>query len=171
MEEPTTTKVNADLIRSAYDAFSRGVAGAFAVFAKDIRWHIPGRGPLSRDYRGHAEVQGFFQHFVELSSGTFRLQVDHILAEGDVVVVLCTDSARRGDRSWSSPQVHVWTVRDGYAVTSGSTKAINRARTSSGRSRSSARDLGSSPTARLPEGSGPPIFPRIPFPGIPEQST
>jgi ketosteroid isomerase-like protein len=118
MEEPTTTKVNADLIRSAYDAFSRGdIAGAFAVFAKDIRWHIPGRGPLSRDYRGHAEVQGFFQHFVELSSGTFRLQVDHILAEGDVVVVLCTDSARRGDRSWSSPQVHVWTVRDGYAVT------------------------------------------------------
>ena len=51
MEEPTTTKVNADLIRSAYDAFSRGdIAGAFAVFAKDIRWHIPGRGPLSRDY-------------------------------------------------------------------------------------------------------------------------
>ena len=74
-------------------------------------------GPLSRDYRGHAEVQGFFQHFMELSSGTFRLQVDHILAEGDVVVVLCTDSARRGDRSWSSPQVHVWMVRDGYAVT------------------------------------------------------
>jgi uncharacterized protein len=83
----------ADLIRSAYDAFSRGdIAGAFAVFAKDIRWHMPGRGPLSRDYRGHAEVQGFFQHFMELSSGTFRLQVDHILAEGDVVVVLCTDS-------------------------------------------------------------------------------
>ena len=42
MEEPTTTKVNADLIRSAYDAFSRGdIAGAFAVFAKDILWHIP----------------------------------------------------------------------------------------------------------------------------------
>ena len=37
--------------------------------------------------------------------------------KGDVVVVLCTDSARRGDRSWSSPQVHVWTVRDGYAMT------------------------------------------------------
>jgi ketosteroid isomerase-like protein len=62
--------------------------GAFAAFAKDILWHIPGRGPLSRDYRGHAEVQGFFQHFMELSSGSFRLQVDHILAEGDLVVVL-----------------------------------------------------------------------------------
>src|SRR5260221_12563908 len=49
---------------------------------------------------------------MELSSGTFRLQVDHILAEGDVVVVLCTDSARRGDRSWSSPQGHVCTGID-----------------------------------------------------------
>jgi len=43
MGESTTTKVNADLIRSAYDAFSRGdIAGAFAVFAKDIRWHNQG---------------------------------------------------------------------------------------------------------------------------------
>jgi ketosteroid isomerase-like protein len=117
MAKATTAQVNADLIRRAYDAFSRGdMEGAFAVFAKDILWHIPGRGPLSRDYRGHAEVQGFFQHFMELSSGTFRLQVDHILAEGDLVVVLCTDSAQRGDHSWSSPQVHVWTIRDGYAA-------------------------------------------------------
>jgi hypothetical protein len=51
-----------------------------------------------------------------MSSGSFRLQVDRILAEGDVVVVLCTESARRGSRSWSSPQVHVWTVRDGVAL-------------------------------------------------------
>ena len=117
MAKATKAQINADLIRRAYDAFSRGdMEGAFAVFAKDILWHIPGRGPLSRDYRGHAEVQGFFQHFMELSSGTFRLQVDHILAEGDLVVVLCTDSAQRGDHSWSSPQVHVWTIRDGYAA-------------------------------------------------------
>ena len=72
-------------------------------------WHVSGRGPLSRDYRGHAEVQGFFQHFMELSHGTFRIQVDDILAKGDRVVVLCIESAQRGGRSWSSPQVHVWT--------------------------------------------------------------
>jgi ketosteroid isomerase-like protein len=117
MAESTTAQVNADLLRRAYEAFSRGdMEGAFASFAKDIMWHIPGRGPLSRDYSGHAEVQGFFQHFMELSSGSFRLQVDRILAEGDVVVVLCTESAQRGSRSWSSPQVHVWTVRDGFAA-------------------------------------------------------
>jgi ketosteroid isomerase-like protein len=108
---------NGTLIRSAYDAFSRGdLQGAIATFAEDIFWHVPGRGPLARDYRGHAEVLGFFGHFMELSGATFRLQVDELLAKGDRVVVLCTESARRGGRSWSSPQVHVWTVKNGKAT-------------------------------------------------------
>jgi uncharacterized protein len=117
MTEATKAKANAVLIGSGYDALGRGdIQGAFAVFAEDILWHVPGRGPLSRDYRGHAELLGFFQHFMELSHGTFRIQVDDILAKGDRVVVLCTESAQRGGRSWSSPQVHVWTVRDGRAA-------------------------------------------------------
>jgi ketosteroid isomerase-like protein len=61
-------------------------------------------------------VGGFFQKFIELSSGTFRIQIDDVLSKGDRVVVLCTESAQRGGRSWSSPQVHVWTVRDGRAT-------------------------------------------------------
>ena len=112
-----TAKANGALIESAYDAFSRGdLRGAIATFAEDIFWHVPGRGPLARDYRGHAEVLGFFGRFMELSGGTFRLRVDDVLAKGDRVVVLCTESARRGGRAWSSPQVHVWTVRDGKAT-------------------------------------------------------
>jgi uncharacterized protein len=109
---------NAALVRAAYDAFSRGdIPGAMAAVADDIVWHVPGRGPLSHDYRGHAEVVGFFGHFMELSGGTFELRVDDVLAKDDRVVVLCTTSARRGGRSWSSPQVHVWTVKDGKATT------------------------------------------------------
>jgi uncharacterized protein len=57
-------------------------------FADDIFWHVPGRGPLSRDYRGHAEVRGFFEHFMALSGGSFRLQIDDVLAKGDRVVAL-----------------------------------------------------------------------------------
>jgi uncharacterized protein len=108
---------NGALIRSAYDAFARGdVPGAFERFADDITWHVPGRGPLSREYKGKQEVLGFFQHFAELSGGTFRLRVDEILVQGERVVALCTESATRGGRSWTSPQVHVWTVRRGRAV-------------------------------------------------------
>lgn len=112
-----TAEDNAALIKNAYKAFARGdVAQAFAAFAPDILWHVPGRGPLSRDYRGHAEVGGFFQKFMELSSGTFRIQIDDVLSKADRVVVLCTECAERGGRRWSSPQVHVWTVEDGHAT-------------------------------------------------------
>jgi uncharacterized protein len=117
MTDTAAANANGALIENAYDAFSRGdLQGAIAAFAEDILWHVPGRGPLSRDYRGHAEVLGFFGHFMELSGGTFRLRVDDVLAKGDRVVVLCTESARRGGRTWSSPQVHVWTVKDGKAT-------------------------------------------------------
>ena len=117
MTGTTTAEANAALIKGAYEALARGdVAQAFAAFAEDILWHVPGRGPLSRGYRGHAEVSGFFQKFMELSSGTFRIQIEDVLSKGERVVVLCTESAQRGGRSWSSPQVHVWTVRDGHAT-------------------------------------------------------
>jgi ketosteroid isomerase-like protein len=115
--ETAASETNAALIISAYDAFSRGdIQSVFAVFAEDIFWHVPGRGPLSRDYRGHAEVLGFFEHFMGLSGGTLRIQIDEVFAKRDRVVVLCTETAQRAGRSWSSPQVHLWTVKDGRAI-------------------------------------------------------
>ena len=73
--ETAAAEANAALITGAYDAFGRGdVQNVFAVLAEDIFWHVPGRGPLSRDYRGHAEVRGFFEHFMSLSKGTFRIK-------------------------------------------------------------------------------------------------
>ena len=112
-----SAQANAALIKTCYEAFSRGdLPGAMSKFANDITWHVPGRGPISRDYRGHAEVLGFFSKFMALSGGSFRLQVDEILANGDTVVVLCTESAERGRHKWSSAQVHVWTVKNGIAT-------------------------------------------------------
>jgi hypothetical protein len=47
----TTGEANATLILSGYAAFRRGdIPSALAVFAENIFWHVPGRGPLSRDY-------------------------------------------------------------------------------------------------------------------------
>ena len=114
VSEATAAEANANLIRCGYDAFARGdIAGVLAIFAEDILWHVPGRGPISREYRGHAEVLEFFNRFMELSGATFRIQIDDVLANRERVVVLCTESAQRAGRSWSSPQVHVWTVKSG----------------------------------------------------------
>jgi hypothetical protein len=113
----STESSNRELIMNAYGAFARGdVPSAMKAMADDILWHVPGRGPLSRDYRGHNEVLGFFKHFMELSGGTFKIQVDDVLARGDRVVALVTESAERKGRKWSSPQVHAWTVKNGRAT-------------------------------------------------------
>ena len=113
----TPADANAELIRTGYAAFSRGdIPTVLTLLAEDILWHVPGRGPLSRDYRGHAEVLAFFGRFMEMSNGTFRVRVDEVFANQERVVVLCTESAERAGRSWSSPQVHVWTIKEGRAA-------------------------------------------------------
>jgi ketosteroid isomerase-like protein len=116
VQTTTTAEANGALIRSGYEAFARGdIPAVLDVLAEDIFWHVPGRGPLSRDYRGHAEVLGFFGQFMKLSNNTFEIEVDDILVNRDHVVVLCTESAERAGKIWSSPQVHVWTIKEGRA--------------------------------------------------------
>ena len=108
---------NAQLVQQAYDAFARGDVPAVLQFlADDITWHVPGRSPLSGDYKGHSEVVGFFTTSMTLSGGTLRVGVDEIVASGERVIALTTVSAERGGRSWSSPEVHVWRVVNGRAA-------------------------------------------------------
>jgi uncharacterized protein len=111
------TEQNAELIRRAYDAFARGdTATVFQILGTDITWHVPGSSPLSGDYKGHDQVGGFFAATMELSAGTFGIDIQDILASGDRVVVLCTVAAERLGQSWSSPEVHVWQVTGGQAT-------------------------------------------------------
>jgi ketosteroid isomerase-like protein len=111
------TAQNAELIRRGYDAFARAdLPTVFDIFDQDITWHVPGSSPLSGDYKGHGEVGGFFARTMELSGGTFAIDIQDVLAQQDQVVVLCTVSAERHGQSWSSPEVHVWRVAGGRAV-------------------------------------------------------
>ena len=66
----TIAQANQELIERAYQAFARGdIPTVLEALVVDIHWHVPGRGPISGDYHGHAEVLGFFEHFMQLSSG------------------------------------------------------------------------------------------------------
>jgi uncharacterized protein len=112
-----TAEANKRLIEGLYEAFGRGdVPAVFQAFDEKIFWHIPGRGPISGDYRGHQEVRRFFESFMGLSGGTFRIRIDEILASDHRVLALVTESAERGGRKWSSPQVHAWTIQNGKAT-------------------------------------------------------
>ena len=117
MTPTDTAQANKKLIEGAYEAFAQGnIPAVLQAFDEKILWHVPGRGPISGDYKGHEEVLGFFKHFMDLSRGTFRIQVDDVLANESRVIVLVTESAERKGRKWSSPQVHAWTVKGGKAT-------------------------------------------------------
>ena len=111
------TAQNAELIRRAYEAFSRGnLSVVFEILDQEITWHVPGSSPLSGDYKGHDEVGAFFAMTMELSGGTFTIDIQDVLAQRDQVVVLCTVAAERHGQSWSSPEVQVWRVIGNRAV-------------------------------------------------------
>jgi len=108
---------NRRLVEGIYAAFARwDLPAMFQAFDEKIFWHIPGRGPLTGDYRGRQELLGFFQRFMQLAGGTFRVEVADVLANDRRVLALVTESAERGGRKWSSPQVHAWTIDGGKAT-------------------------------------------------------
>jgi len=104
---------NANIIRKGYDDFAKGdIPAVLEAFDPSITWHVPGHSPLSGNYNGHDEIIGFFSHTLTLCSGTLAIEVHHVLAEDDVVVVLATVKAERHGRSAAFPEVHVWRVRN-----------------------------------------------------------
>jgi uncharacterized protein len=108
---------NLDLIRRGYDAFGSGdITTVLGILDPNIHWHVPGRSPLSGDYKGHDEVVAFFTKTQELAAGTFSIEINDMLASQQRVVVLCTVSAQRHGQHWSTPEVHVWRVANGQAV-------------------------------------------------------
>src|ERR1700746_2843959 len=108
------TPMNATIIRKAYDDFAKGdIAAVLEAFDTFINWHVPGHSPLSGDYKGHNEVVVFFKRTMELSGGIFSIEVHHVLAVEDVVVVLATVRAERSGQVAEFPEVHVWRIANG----------------------------------------------------------
>jgi ketosteroid isomerase-like protein len=114
---PMGAQDNGELIRSGYEAFSKGDMETIAnLFAPDIRWNISGRSLISGTYNGHDETFAFFGRIMELTDGTFTVAVHDLLASDDHVVVLAKESASRNGKSLESDDVHVWHIENGKAV-------------------------------------------------------
>jgi uncharacterized protein len=108
---------NADLIRSGYEAFSKGDLEAVAkLFGPEIRWNISGRNQVSGTYTGQEDVFEFFGKLMELTDGTFAVELHDLLASDDHVVVLANETATRNGKNMESDEVHVWHLDNGRAI-------------------------------------------------------
>jgi uncharacterized protein len=105
---------NEENLRTGYEAFSRAdMDTVFGLFTDDIKWHVPGRNQLSGDYNGKEEVGGFFMKLMELSGGTFQVEVHDVLANDEHGVGMAILRAEKDGKTLNENDVHVWHVRDG----------------------------------------------------------
>lgn len=105
---------NEESLRTGYEAFSRAdLDTVFGLFTDDISWHVPGRNQLSGDYNGKEEVGGFFMKLMELSSGTFRVEVHDVLANDEHAAGLVNLRAERNGKTLNAQDAQVWHLRDG----------------------------------------------------------
>ena len=105
---------NEGLIQQGYDAFGKGDFDALNdLFADDVKWHTPGRSPISGDIEGRDAVYGQFAKIAELSGGSFKLEIHDMMANDEHGVALVTATGDRGGKSFSDNQVHVFHIKDG----------------------------------------------------------
>ena len=102
---------NEDLLRRGYEAFGKGdMATLQELLAADVIWHVPGKNPLSGDYKGIGEVLGFFQKGVEMTGGTLRVELHDVLANDDHGVALVLVTAEREGKRLADNAVQVFHV-------------------------------------------------------------
>ena len=108
---------NEELVRRGFDAFSKGDLDTVrALFDPDAVWHAPGRSRLSGDHRGVDDILDFFARTMELTGGTFRVELHDVLANDEHAVALYVARGEREGRSLEDRSVLVSHVRNGTFV-------------------------------------------------------
>ena len=108
---------NARLARSGYEAFARGdFAGSTATFDPGVVWHAQRLGQLGGDHVGLGAVMAFFGRTMELTRGTFRIEVLDVLGSDERAAVVVRSTAQRDGRTLDSRQVHLFRIEDGNVL-------------------------------------------------------
>jgi ketosteroid isomerase-like protein len=106
---------NEDVVREGFAAFERGDMDALRkqYWTDDIRWHVPGRSPLSGDYEGPEQVIQYFARIFEATGGTLGIELHDVLANDEHAAALYTASGERGGKQLTDNEVQIYHFRDG----------------------------------------------------------
>ncbi len=111
---------NLSLAKRGYELFAKGDFDTIRgeLFAPDIVWRTA-HGAFDAEYKGVDAVLGYFTKLFELSSGTFKSEPVHILADDERAVVIQHVSGTRNGKLLEAEMINVFEVRDGkvYEVT------------------------------------------------------
>lgn len=105
---------NEDMLRQAYAEFARGnLDGYLQHCTDDIKFHVPGHGPVAGTYVRAQFVTPFIGQVIELTNGTFRETVLDVVANDHRGVVLAEHEFDRGNRHHKYRTAHVYSIRAG----------------------------------------------------------
>jgi ketosteroid isomerase-like protein len=112
-----TEHPNIVVMRQVLAAFQSGDGAALArLFAPEVVWRVPGKSALAKDYRGQAEVFGFFGKLMELTDGTFKVTSLEMLANENGGVFVDRITAERSGRALDVRLMLHVTIRNGQIV-------------------------------------------------------
>jgi uncharacterized protein len=105
---------NVARIRDGYAAFSKGdFAVLNELFAEDLLWHQAGQNQLTGDYRGRDAVYAFFGRLMEITAGTFHIDLQAVFANDEHAVTTVVATGSRDNHSVTVNEAHVFRMRDG----------------------------------------------------------
>jgi hypothetical protein len=79
---------NAAIMRRAYEAFNAGdIKTLTEIFDESAVWHLPGRSSMANDYQGRDATLAYFGQLAQETGGTFRAELERLLADDDDRVV------------------------------------------------------------------------------------
>jgi ketosteroid isomerase-like protein len=100
-----------EVFARVYSAFVSGDMNALAEhFAEDVVWHTPGHNPLSGTYAGRKATFESFAKELELSGGTYRVDVHDVLANDEHTVALLHAQAEREGKRLDQDYVIVFHI-------------------------------------------------------------
>jgi uncharacterized protein len=111
-EHPNVTR-----IMDGYAAFAKGDFPVLNdLFAEDLLWHEPGRNQLAGDFHGRESVYELFGRLMEITEGSFHIDLLSVFANDHDGVALVTSTASRGGRTITAREAHMFRLRDGKVV-------------------------------------------------------
>jgi ketosteroid isomerase-like protein len=106
---------NAAIMRRAYEAFNTGdMDTLIEIFDDSVVWHLPGRSSMANDYQGRDATLAYFGQIANETGGTFRAELQQLLADDDDRVVgIQRSTGERDGKRLDAGNCIVFELKDG----------------------------------------------------------
>jgi ketosteroid isomerase-like protein len=104
-----------ETVRQGYAAFSSGDMDALMKLYNDDAVHIvPGASRVSGAHKGKESILGLYGALFELSGGTMRVQLEHVLSDGgNRVVAIHTATVEKDGETFTQTEALLFTLVNG----------------------------------------------------------